>query len=84
MNLLQNVNRVEKLHTLILQRKTGSPKKLAEQLGITRTSLYIIIDDLNKLNMPVMYSRKYETFYYKPTIVGSISAGKLKNKLKIN
>lgn len=64
MDLFKNFYRVEKLHTLILQRKTGSPKQLAEQLGISRATLYVLIDEFNSLNMPVNYSRKYETFYY--------------------
>jgi len=64
MNLIKNINRVETLHTLILQEKTGTPKQLAECLGISRATLYVLIDELNSLNMPVSYSRKYETFYY--------------------
>ena len=64
MNFLQNVNRMEKLHTLILQRKTGTTQELAEQLGISRTSLYVLIDEFHALNLPVSYSRKYETFFY--------------------
>lgn len=64
MDLFKNFYRVEKLHTLILQKKTGSPKQLAEQLGISRATLYVLINELNSLNMPVSYSRKYETFYY--------------------
>jgi hypothetical protein len=64
MNLFRNFYRVEKLHTLILQKKTGTPKELATRLGISRATLYVLIDELNSLNMPVSYSRKYETFYY--------------------
>ena len=47
MNLLQNVQRIERLHTLILQKKTGTPKELANLLGISRASLYILIDEFN-------------------------------------
>jgi len=36
MNLIKNLNHVEKLHELIAQQKTGSPKELAEKLGINR------------------------------------------------
>ena len=64
MNLIKNLNYVEKLHELIVQQKTGSPKELAEKLGINRAKLYVLIDELNDLNMHVVYSRKYETFYY--------------------
>lgn len=73
MNLLQNVNRMEKLHALILQKKTGTPKELAERLGISRASLYILIDEFNSLNLPVSYSRKYETFYYERDVKLTIS-----------
>ena len=68
MNFLRNINRVEKLHHLILKEKTGNPKQLAEQLGICRATLYVLIDELNSLNMPVSYSRKYETFYYEKEV----------------
>lgn len=64
MNILRNASCLDKLHELILKRKTGSPKQLAERLGISRASLYAMIDELNALNMSVAYSSKYETFYY--------------------
>jgi len=73
MNFLQNVNRMEKLHTLILQRKTGSPKELAERLGISRACLYMLIEEFNSLNLPVSYSRKLETFYYERDVKLTIS-----------
>jgi|ERR1035437_1644439 hypothetical protein len=72
MNLLKNANYIERLHELILSKKTGNPKELSERLGISRANLYILIEELNTLNLPVTYSTKYETFYYerdlKPTL----------------
>jgi hypothetical protein len=50
---------------MILKEKTGCPKELAKNLGICRVTLYVLIDELNALYMPVAYSRKYETLYYK-------------------
>jgi len=73
MNFIKKINRVEKLHTLILNEKTGSPKELAESLGISRATLYVLIDELNSLNMPVSYSRKYETFYYEQEVKLTLS-----------
>jgi len=64
MDLIKNLNQVEKLHELIVQQKTGTSKVLAEKLGVNRAALYVLIDELKELNMPVAYSRKYETFYY--------------------
>lgn len=68
MNILQTIERVEKLHSLILNRRTGKPDELAKRLGVSRASLYVLIDEFNALNMPVTYSRKSETFYYKQDV----------------
>jgi len=65
MTLLKNINLVEQFHSLTLSEKTGTPKELAEQLGISRQALYIWIDELKSLDLNVAYSRKRETFYYK-------------------
>ena len=64
MNLLKNTNYIERLHELILTKQTGNPKELSERLGISKANLFILIDELNALNLPVTYSTKYETFYY--------------------
>ena len=64
MTLVRNITKAEKLHQLIVEGNTGSPKQLANELKIDRTTLYIIMDELAALNMKISYSRKYETFYY--------------------
>ena len=64
MNLIRNLNRVERLHQLILAEKTGTPQEVAKRLGISKSALFIIIDELNSLNLKVSYSSKYETFFY--------------------
>lgn len=64
MTLVRNIKKAEKLHQLIVEGNTGSPKQLANQLKIDRSTLYIMIDELNSLNLKISYSRKYETFYY--------------------
>lgn len=86
MNILRNASCLDKLHELILKKKTGSPKQLAERLGISRASLYAMIDELNALNMSVAYSSKYETFYYesalKPKVSTEFEAVKPVSKLR--
>jgi len=64
MNLLNHGNVVEKLHMLLVQRKTGTSKTLAGRLEIDLVTLHLLLEELNALNMPVSYSKKYETFYY--------------------
>ncbi len=64
MNFQQTFERIEMLHTLIAQKKTGAPDVIAKRLGISRSCLYLMIDELNAMNMRVNYSRKQQTFYY--------------------
>ena len=64
MNLIRNLNRVERLHQLILAEKTGTPQEVAKRLGISKSALFIMVDELNSLNLKVSYSSKYETFFY--------------------
>ncbi|NDP21519.1 MAG: hypothetical protein GZ091_10615 [Paludibacter sp.] len=64
MSVKKTFERMEKLHLLIQQKKTGSPVQLALRLGISRSSLYMLIDELSSFNIPIRYSRKYETFIY--------------------
>jgi predicted DNA-binding transcriptional regulator YafY len=65
MSFYLNISLVEQLHELILAKNTGTPKQLAQSLGISRTKLYIMIDELISLNLPVDYSSKSQTYYYK-------------------
>ena len=64
MTLVNNIDKANKLHQLIMAGQTGSPKQLARQLKIDRTTLYLWMDELTELNSAISYSRKYETFYY--------------------
>lgn len=64
MAIIEKINRIERLHRLLVTEKTGTPQQLAERLGVSRASLYHLIDELSSYNSPVTYSRKHETFFY--------------------
>jgi hypothetical protein len=68
MSLLNKINRMEKLHALIHFRKSGTPEQLAERLGISRSCLYNLIEELKVYNLPISYSRSLQTFFYKQEI----------------
>ncbi len=64
MALTKSVERLQQLHSLITEQKTGSPKELAKQLGVSRSYLYMMLDDLKMLDLHIAYSHKNKTFYY--------------------
>ena len=73
MSLTKSIQRLQKLHLLISEQKTGTPKELAKKLGISRSYLYIMIEDVKMLNMHVIYSRKNKTFFYEIDNIFDIS-----------
>ncbi len=65
MNLLNSPDQIDQLHRLIQLQETGTPKQLAERLGINREGLYVCIEELISFNLPIAYSFRRKTFYYK-------------------
>ncbi len=68
MNLSQTIERLQVLHSLISQRKTGTPEQLAKRLGVSRSCLYNLIEELRVFQIPILYSRKIESFYYEKEV----------------
>lgn len=64
MNILRNIERIQMLHKLIKDEKTGTPDSLSHRLDISRASLYNLLDELKSIDAPIRYSRRRETFYY--------------------
>ncbi len=64
MKLTTYIDRINKMNKLFSAEKTGTPKQLAEKLGICESRLYCIIDDLKLQDAPIAYCRKRETYYY--------------------
>lgn len=64
MNFIQLIDRVNTIHKLILNESTGTPEQLAKKIGVSRSSLYNLIEDLKSHNAPIRYSRCRQTFYY--------------------
>ncbi|MDD3077937.1 MAG: hypothetical protein PHH37_02380 [Paludibacter sp.] len=64
MKLLNSPELLEKLDMLIRQQKTGSPKELAQTLGISRARLYMWMDEMANLDLHIAYSKHKKTFYY--------------------
>ena len=64
MKFFEYLVRIEKMHCLIKEQRTGTPDEFAAKLGISRTRLYEVIDELKSNGAPIAYSKTSTTFYY--------------------
>jgi biotin operon repressor len=65
MKVFEYLDRISRMHKLVTRRTTGTPEEFASQLGVSRTSLYELIDELRSRGAPIVYSKSVKTFYYK-------------------
>lgn len=66
--------RLEYINHLISQKRTGTPKELAEKLGISERAWYKLRDELvNDLELPIAYCNYRKTYYY--TVDGTFEIG---------
>ena len=56
--------RIERMHVSINQSCTGNPKCFAETLGISRSMLYLYLQELKAQGAPIVYRRKQNSYYY--------------------
>ena len=64
MNIIHQIERLQKLNKLIEQERTGTPSELASRLGVSRSKLYELLGGLKSFGKNVAYRRSYQTFYY--------------------
>ncbi len=62
MQAIKQLNRLKKLDTLIQQGKTGAPEEFADRLGLSRSQLYNILEELKDLGAPIEYNRSARSF----------------------
>jgi len=64
MKLFEYLDRITLMHKLVSRQRTGTPEELARSLGVSRTSLYELIDELRSRGAPIAYSKSAKTFFY--------------------
>jgi biotin operon repressor len=65
MKVFEYLDRISMMHKLVSRQKTGTPEEFAGQLGVSRTSLYELIDELKSRGAPIAYSKSARTFFYR-------------------
>ena len=64
MKLLEQIDRINRLHEMIKYRRTGTPKELARRLNLSTSMIYKLMDELKLREAPIQYSRQLGTYYY--------------------
>jgi predicted DNA-binding transcriptional regulator YafY len=65
MKVFEYLDRISMMHKLVARQRTGTPEEFARQLGVSRTSLYELIDELRSRGAPITYSKSAKTFFYR-------------------
>ena len=63
MKVFEYLDRISMMHKLVLRQRTGTPEELARRLGVSRTSLYELIDELRSRGAPIAYSKSTKSFF---------------------
>jgi predicted DNA-binding transcriptional regulator YafY len=64
MKTLTQLKRLQKIHQLIKTSHTGTPKEFANIIGVSRSQLFNILDDLKLKGFPISYSRSLKSYIY--------------------
>ncbi len=64
MKTLKQLERLKKMHQLIKNTNTGTPKEFAFRLDISESQLYNILEDLKIKGFPITYSRSLKSYVY--------------------
>lgn len=64
MTFIQKINQLDRIMTLIRRKATGSPCDLATKLGISRRSVYRLIQQLRDKGLPIQYDKQRASYCY--------------------
>ena len=73
MKLLEQIERINRLHEMIKYRRTGTPQQLARRLNLSTSMVYKLMDELKLREVPIEYSRQLGSYYYSRSFQMKIS-----------
>lgn len=64
MKIFEYLDRINRMHRMLIRQHTGTPSEFASHLGVSRSTLYEMIDELKSRGAPISYSKSSCTFFY--------------------
>lgn len=65
MKVFEYLDHIRMMHKLVSMQRTGTPEEFANYLGVSRSSMYELINELRSRGAPILYSKSAKTFFYK-------------------
>ncbi len=85
MTFLEKVRLIERVDQLIRMKATGSAEELARKLGISRSSVYELLDCMKSMGAEIQYCRVRSAYYYeedKILAIGFVDKSKIRGGSK--
>jgi len=79
MSIVKYLQRIERIDQLIRLNATGTPKELAERLGVGETVLYETLALMKQYGAPIYYDKGMQSYYYKEPCTFEFTFKKNKN-----
>lgn len=64
MTFLEKISTIDRLDQLIRMKATGAPDELANKLGVSRRTVFDIINTMKKMDAPIGFCKHRKTYYY--------------------
>lgn len=64
MRLIRKINQINRLHSLIKRKSTGSPKELAAKFNVSERCIYRLMDELKHMDIDINYNRSRRSYEY--------------------
>lgn len=80
MKFIEKLKVIERVDQLIRLKATGTPNELASRLGLSRSTVYEIIDCMKQMGADINYCKTKKCFYYdqrKVLAIGFIEESKI-------
>ncbi|WP_439183102.1 hypothetical protein [Carboxylicivirga taeanensis] len=68
MKIFKEVEMLKRMFELINKRQTGNSESFHKKLGISRSKLYNLIDELKQKGIDVEYDKRIKSFYLKEDV----------------
>ncbi|MEZ4908098.1 MAG: HTH domain-containing protein [Saprospiraceae bacterium] len=87
MNFFEKITLIERMDQLLRMKGTGTSEELANRLGISRSTLYEMLETMRNMGAEIEYNASRKTYYYtteKVLAIGFVEKEKIKGGKKIS